>query len=69
MQSMRMERAWGTQFEIMGAAAQFGVRVIVWSPMSHTLFQFFGARGRPYIYLHNNYSEGGGNHYDWLRPL
>jgi len=62
---MRREAAWGSQFEIMGAAALFGVRVIVWTPNSRNQFQFFGARGRPYIYLYNERNM----HYDWLRPM
>jgi len=40
-------------------------RVVVWSPDLAQKFSFYGAAGRPYVYLMN---RNGSTHYDWLRP-
>jgi hypothetical protein len=61
---MSQDMVYGTHFEIMGAAALFNVRVIVWIS-SRGEFQFYGRRGHPYIYLMNS---DGLTHYDWLEP-
>jgi hypothetical protein len=62
---MERDFVYGTQFEIMGAAALFGVRVIVHSPSSPVPFAFYGRKGHPYIYLYN---ADGLTHYDWYEP-
>ena len=63
---MRRDGIYGTNFEIMGAAALMNVRIIVHSPaISGSPFAFYGRRGLPYIYLFN---LDGISHYDWLEP-
>jgi hypothetical protein len=61
---MSQDMVYGTHLEIMGAAALFRVRVIVWIP-DRGIFQFYGHRDHPYIYL---ITRDGWIHYDWLEP-
>jgi hypothetical protein len=63
---MSQDDIMGTDMEIMGAAALFGVRVIVHSfRRADQPFVCFGRRGAPFIYLCN---RTGLYHYDWYEP-
>ena len=64
VQEKQNDGDWGTDFEIMGAAALMNVRVVVDARETKDPFRFFGLCHHQPIFLIN---PNGNNHFNWLK--
>jgi hypothetical protein len=60
---MRCEGSWGTNYEIMAAAACFNVYIAVFQPMLKIGYSGFGDKTLPLILLQNT---DGRTHFTWM---
>jgi hypothetical protein len=63
---MNRNGSWGTNNEIMAAAACFDVFIVVHQPHQRAGYEFacYGNESQPTVFL-QNLSE---SHYEWMRP-
>ena len=61
---MSQDGAWGQHYELMAAAALFGVYIVVHQPGRRVDYAVYGARTRPHIFL----QLLGECHYQWQQP-
>lgn len=65
---MSQDGAWGQHYELMAAAALFGVYIVVNQPGRYETATYFGDRMCPPIFLELQVINGREYHYQWQRP-
>jgi hypothetical protein len=65
---MSQDGAWGQHYELMAAAALFGVYIVVHQPGRRVDYAVYGARTRPHIFLELLVINGRECHFQWQRP-